>query len=115
MKSGAAIPWGAWPSYFKGNPDLAERHKTPKQRNAIRVWRMRSMVSKCKHGSLPDSEVAKRLTLDSGYGKGGALWDKLRRRRRRLQGRPQKTPVARELLFDWFSVLRNSVSTRIFP
>ena len=43
------------------------------------------------------------------------MWDAQRRRRRGLQGRPQKAAVVRGLLFEWFSVLRNSVAVRIPP
>ena len=97
----------------QSQPDLAERHKTPKERSTLRVWCVRSLVPRYKHGSLPDASMAKKLTRDCGYGEGGEVWDKLRRRRRGLQGRPQKAPVVRELLFEWFSVLRNSVAARI--
>ena len=40
---------------------------------------------------------------------------KVRRRRKGMQGRPEKAPIIKELLFEWFSVLRNSVCTRISP
>ena len=43
------------------------------------------------------------------------MWNDQRRRRRGLQGRPQKAAVVRGLLFEWFSVLRNSVAVRIPP
>ena len=76
---------------------------------------MRALRSRNLHGGLPDAKVRKKLTRDSGYGKGGAVWNDQRRRRRGLQGRPQKAAVVRGLLFEWFSVLRNSVAVRIPP
>ena len=94
---------------------MAERHTNPKERAALRVWCVRALRSRNQHGSLPDANVRKKLTRDSGYGKGGAVWDAQRRRRRGLQGRPQKAAVVRGLLFEWFSVLRNSVAARIPP
>ena len=98
---------------FQSHPDLAERHNTSKERNTLRIRWLRSLASRYKHGSLPDASMAKKLTRDSGYGKGGAVWNDQRRRRRGLQGRPQKAAVVRGLLFEWFSVLRNSVAARI--
>ena len=115
MKSGKALPWGTWRGYLKANPDLAERLTTTKERAAHRLWCVRALRSRNQHGSLPDANVRKKLTRDSGYGKGGAVWDAQRRRRRGLQGRPQKAAVVRGLLFEWFSVLRNSVAVRIPP
>ena len=76
---------------------------------------MRALRSRKQHGSLPDANVRKKLTRDSRYGKGGAVWNDQWRRRRGLQGRPQKAVVVRGLLFEWFSVLRNSVAVRIHP
>ena len=78
--------------------------------SAHRLWCVRALRSRNQHGSLPDANVRKKLTRDSGYGKGGAVWNDQRRRRRGLQGRPQKAVVGRGLLFEWFSVLRNSVA-----
>ena len=107
--------WGTWRGYLKANPDLAERLTTTKERAAHRLWCVRALRSRNQHGSLPDANVRKKLTRDSGYGKGGAVWNDQRRRRRGLQGRPQKAAVVRGLLFEWFSVLRNSVAVRIPP
>ena len=58
--------------------------------SAHRLWCVRALRSRNQHGSLPDANVRKKLTRDSGYGKGGAVWNDQRRRRRGLQGRPQK-------------------------
>ncbi len=114
-KSGQAIPLGTRPRHLKANPDLADRHKTFKERAAFRLWCMRSVRSTGQRGILLGATAAKIFTRVSGHGKGGADLDKLRRRRSGLQGRPQKAPVLRGLLFKWFSVLRNSVAARIPP
>ena len=90
FKSGKALPWGTWRRYLKANPDLAERLTTTKERARHRLWCVRALRSRNQHGSLPDANVRKKLTRDSGYGKGGAVWNDQRRRRRGLQGRPQK-------------------------
>ena len=94
---------------------MAERLTTTQERAAHRLWCVRALRSRNLHGSLPDAKVRKKLTRDSGYGKGAAVWNDQRRRRRGLQGRPQKAAVVRGLLFEWFSVLRNSVAVRIPP
>ena len=97
------------------NPDLAERLTTTKGRDAQRLWCVRALRSRNLRGSLPDAKVRKKLTRDRGYGKGGPVWNDQRRRRRVLQGRPQNAVVVRGFLFEWFSVLRNSVAVRIPP
>jgi hypothetical protein len=79
---------------------------------------MRALSSERENGGAlvkDDKEVWRKLPRDGGWGKNGPTWDSLRRRRRGLQGRPQKAPLVRSLLFEWFSVLRNSVCTRIPP
>ena len=90
FKSEKALPWGTWRRYLKANPDLAERLTTTQERAAHRLWCVRALRSRNLHGSLPDAKVRKKLPRDSGYGKGGAVWNDQRRRRRGLQGRPQK-------------------------
>ena len=105
LKSGKALPWGKWRRYLKANPDLAERLTTTQEKAAHRQWCVRALRSRNLHGGLPDAVVRKKLTRDSGCGKGGAVWNDQRRRRRGLQGRPQKAAVVRGLLFEWFSVL----------
>ena len=67
------------------------------------------------HGEAPDMSVRKKLPRDGGAAADQRVWDKNRRRRRGLQGRPQKAPLVRSLLFEWFSVLRRSVAVRIPP
>ena len=86
--------------YLKANPDLAERLTITKERAAHRLWCVRALRSRNQHGSLPDANVRKKLTRDSGYGKGGAVWDAQRRRLRSLQGWPQNSVVVRGLLFE---------------
>ena len=58
--------------------------------------------------------MLKKITRDCG-GRDAPVSLKVRRRRKGMQGRPEKAPIIKELLFEWFSVLRNSVCTRISP
>ncbi len=74
---------------------------------------MKALRSERETGGAPVKGVWRKLPRDCGWGKDGPTWEKLRRRRRGQQGRPQKAPLVRSLLFEWFSVLRNSVCTRI--
>ena len=94
---------------------MAERLTITQENAAHRLWCVRALRSSYQLGSLPDENVRQKLIRDIGYGNGGAVWDAQRRRRRGLQGRPQKAAVVRGLLFEWFSVLRNSVAVRIPP
>ena len=54
------------------------------------------------------------ITRDCG-GRDAPVSLKVRRRRKGMQGRPEKAPIIKELLFEWFSMLRNSVCARISP
>ena len=94
----------------KPTPTWRSGSQLPRKGAAHRLWCVRALRSRNQRGSLPDANVRKKLTRDSGYGKGGAVWNDQRRRRRGLQGRPQKAAVGRGLLLEWFSVLRNSVA-----
>ena len=60
-----------------------------------------------KHGAEP--------TISLTRGCGGARFVRYadRRRAEGLQGRPKKAPLVRQLLFEWFSVLRHSIKGRI--
>ena len=66
LKWGKALPWGTWRGYLKANPDLAERLTTTKDRAVHRLWCVRALRSRNQHGSLPDANVRKKLTRDSG-------------------------------------------------
>ena len=85
-----ALPWGTFPAYLKATPDLAARLKSPKERDRHRRWLLRAVHELREHGEAPEFAIANKLPRDSGYGKGGAVWNDQRRRRRGLQGRPQK-------------------------
>ena len=112
---GQRLPYGTFPAYFKANPDLAERHKTKREQTAFRFWLFRAWRGMRTHGEAPDVSVRQKLPRDGGAATDRRVWDKNRRRRRGLQGRPQKAPLVRSLLFEWFSVLRRSVAVRIPP
>ena len=100
MKSGKALPWGTWRGYLKANPDLAERLTTTPEGAATGLWCARALRSREQHGSLPYANVNRALNRDRRYGKGWAVWDKQRRRRKGLQGWPQKASVVRGLHFE---------------
>ena len=70
-----ALPWGTWRKYLEANPDVAERLTTTRERAAHCLWCVRALRSRNLHGSLPDAKVRKKFTRDSGYGKGGAVWN----------------------------------------
>ena len=113
ISSGQPLPWGAYTGYLRANRALAASLKSPKDKRKHRAWLLRAVRAMQVHGDEPAGAIAIKLPRDSGYGKDGPVWTKVRRRRRGKQGRPQKAPLVRSLLFEWFSVLRNSVSSRI--
>ena len=108
------LPWGTFAKYLRARPELSKlcsKNKTELDRRrryfgrALRLWNAkdRDAFGNIKVKSLPRQS-----------GKARFVRDTFRRRGRGKQGEHlKKAPIVREMLFEWFSVLRHSIDTKV--
>ena len=112
---GGKMPYGFFSEFLASNPVLQAQCQTHAERSRVWMYIMRARATvKARGGCLPEGTWK---FLPRGDGRqSGPVQEHRRRRARGLQGRPKKTPLVRDLRFEWWSKVRNnSVATRVPP
>ena len=108
---GKNLPRGAFEAYWEARPKLKVQIKDKRSKDKLRRFYQRALKTMGTEGKVVPYEDSKAMPRQSTAAR--FVRDYVRRRARGTQGRGKKAPIVRTLLFEWFSILRHSIDTKV--